>query len=207
MSNEADSWRPANFDDPGGAQERESGWSAPSRSDEDPKLQGFMSGFEQGRNEGLMRARQEMETERRRLGLLFSALEHMYEQVEDDTIEELAYLAALVAEQVVRSELTLQPDRLRDLVSELMSQLPPGYKRVTVSMHSDVLQPLQTSIDDLSGDQESSRWRLVADDELLPGDFSIHTDDSLISLQIRQMVESMITTALQDMIDDPGDGT
>ena len=153
-----------------------------------------------------MRARQEMETERRRLGLLFSALEHMYEQVEDDTIEELAYLAALVAEQVVRSELTLQPDRLRDLVSELMSQLPPGYKRVTVSMHSDVLQPLQTSIDDLSGDQESSRWRLVADDELLPGDFSIHTDDSLISLQIRQMVESMITTALQDMIDDPGDG-
>ncbi|MEM7364940.1 MAG: FliH/SctL family protein [Pseudomonadota bacterium] len=207
MSNETDSWRPANFDEGATSPERDSGWVTPGPSPEDVKIQGFMSGFEQGRNEGLMRARQEMEAERRRMGLLFSALERMYEQTEDDTIEELAFLAGLVAEQVVRSELTLQPEQLRALVSELLAQLPPGYKKVTVAMHRDVLQTLQASINSVSDDDDSLRWRLVADDEIMPGDFSISTDDSFISLKIREMVESMITSALQDLIDNTEAGT
>lgn len=203
MSSESDSWRPANFDGPDNTQQRTSGWETPGPSIEDIQMRGFMSGFEQGRNEGLMRARQEMESERKRLGLLFVALEQMYEQTEDDTLEELAYLSAVVAEQVVRSELTLQPERLRDLVSELMSQLPPGYKQVSLSMHGDVLLVLQEAIESTNTADDTSHWRLVVDDELPPGDFTIRTDDSVVSFQIREMVESMITAALKELFDDP----
>ena len=175
------------------------GTSDQDQSDMASRDQGYMEGFEQGINEGRELAQQQASKEQQQIALLFQTLQKMYQRVDDDTIEELAQLSAIVSEQVIKTELMLKPELIRNVVRDLVDQLPHGYKKVQIALHGDDLRTLQHCIADFQ-DIDTTNWQLIVNDQLSRGDCQLTTDDSLINAELRSHVESIISASLTEIL-------
>jgi len=123
---------------------------------EQGRLKGHEAGYSAGHAEGLEAARAEAD----RLRQLAQSCSDAIDNIEEDTGEALLSLALSVAQQVLRSTLDTEPERILDLVRDVLQADGSQPGLLKLRLHPEDLELVDQY---LQQDATVAQWRLQAD--------------------------------------------
>lgn len=134
------------------------------------RAQGLEEGHAEGREAGLKQALDEghvqNDTEAQRLAALLQNCADALHEVEEETGQALIRLAISISQQVIRSTLTLEPERILETIHDIL-HLDGGQEGLLrLRLNPDDLALVQAHICD---DPLARQWRLQADPSLERG--------------------------------------
>ncbi|WP_394202834.1 flagellar assembly protein FliH [Shewanella waksmanii] len=145
---------------------------------EDGLQAGHAAGFNQGRAEGEQSGRTNIDQQLNELITPLSALKDLLEEGYSQQINEqqslILDLVRRVSQQVIRCELTLQPQQILTLIEETLAALPDNQGQVAIHLEPTAVKQLTNLAADKVAD-----WHLVADNDISAGGCRIvteHTD-------------------------------
>lgn len=122
--------------------------------------EGRAQGYEAGMKEALETGRAQTEAEAQRLaGLLDSCSEALHE-VEAETGQALIRLAISISQQVIRSTLAIEPEKILETLHDILHLDGGQDGLLRLRVHPDDLGLIQ---EHLAGDPAARHWRLQAD--------------------------------------------
>ncbi len=158
---------------------------------EESRRQSYAEGFQHGHDAGAKAVRDAMEATMRRTAeetavrmaqLLRNAREHV-KASEEQISRHILELACDLARQVVRQELVQNPDPLRPVVSEALSQLIDDGLPATVRMNPADLALMKGALSETLGPDGPE---LVADAAITPGGCLIETRTNAVDATIEK---------------------
>lgn len=163
---------------------------------QDAYNEGFSEGEKDGFHAGQLRARQEAEAALQpRLQALDSLIQQLFDPIneQDQAIEHmLLQLVQVISEEVIQRELILDSSQIQKVLREAMKMLPmeDGQVRIHVNPQDfDAIRSLR--------ERHEESWRILEDDNLLPGGCRIETLNS----QIDASVETRLRTLTQQLLE------
>ncbi|XOV88295.1 MAG: FliH/SctL family protein [Pseudomonadota bacterium] len=166
---------------------------------EKARQDGYLAGFEAGYAEARTQVENESRARLEPIRELLAALDQQLGSVDADTVTEMARLAAVVAEQLVRTELALRPELIVEVVRDLIAHLPKGYPEVQVALHPEDATTLANWLR-RQGEPEFRHCVLIEDEALARGDCRLTTSDSLIDAPLRSQIESIVGVSLTEAL-------
>lgn len=159
--------------------------------------QGHNEGSALGRNEGHEEGRAKFEEAAAPLDELFQQIENAFADYQTVLRKDAVSLVERVARQVIRCELALQPVQLLSLVNETLAAMPP----VESGDIKVFLSPTEYQrIVDLAPEQ-ASRWRLISDPGLAPGECRVKTDRAEADAGCEHRLEACIEQLETQLVD------
>ncbi len=149
-------------------------------------------GHAAGRAEGLAAAKQEVRERMARLDALYDAAARPLQVLDEQTGQELARLATIVASRVIVRELQLSPGLIAQAVRQAAAALPAATRELRVHVHPDDLVLLQEL-----GSAER-HWQLIADPTLARGDCQLESERSRLDARVETRLAAMIDAVLGD---------
>ncbi|GBL59756.1 flagellar assembly protein FliH [Pseudomonas citronellolis] len=150
---------------------------------QDAYNEGFATGEKDGFHAGQLKARQEAEAAlQERLAGLEALMGQLFEPIaeQDLLIEQmLVNLVGQVARQVIQRELEGDSSQLRQVLREALKQLPMGSDNVRIHVN-----PQDFELVKALRDRHEESWRILEDEQLLPGGCRIETEHSRIDASI-----------------------
>ncbi|MDF1485771.1 flagellar assembly protein FliH [Ramlibacter sp. H39-3-26] len=137
--------------------------------------EGFAQGLEQGRCETALEWQRRMDgyiadegqEKARRLGELVQAVDAGLAALEQRMAQQVLQLACAIARQVVRQEITINPNVVEPVVREAMGTLVADGRPAVIRLHPQDLDAVQQPLQDEFAGASSVRW--VGDAALSPG--------------------------------------
>ncbi|GAB6039997.1 FliH/SctL family protein [Endothiovibrio diazotrophicus] len=171
--------------------------------------QAFEEGYAAGLVEGRVAGQAEFdariaETEQERarliekggeLEVLMEALIHPFEELDEEVEKEVAKLAMLVASQVVRRELHIDPGQVIAAVREAAAALPVAARSVQLHLHPEDAALVREALSLHEGEQA---WRLMEDVRISRGGCEVVAEDSRIDATVEKRLQVLIAGALGD---------
>ncbi|MBY5991993.1 flagellar assembly protein FliH [Ferrimonas balearica] len=169
---------------------------------------GQEQGFAQGRQEGLTgaktQARSELDEALVPVKALKAVLEEGYQSQVRQQQELILELVQRVAQQVIRCELTLQPQQVLSLVEETLKALPDGQEGVKIHLEPSACERLKELAPDRIQD-----WTLVPDPSISAGGCRVVSDalDADASVEARlDACMTQVRARLDAMEENPSAG-
>lgn len=150
-------------------------------------------GFEQGRQEGLAAAREQVQDQLDHLGRLVQALATPLAELDDQVEKELVTLALTVARQVVYRELQTAPELVVAAVRKAIDVLPVGARDIQLHLHPEDAQLVREL---LPAGEEESGWQIVEDRMHERGGCRVATQNSLVDATLEARLERAIAAVL-----------
>ncbi len=122
--------------------------------------EGRAEGFDAGMQDALKEGRTQNDAQARRLAELLDACSAALHDVEAETGQALVRLAISIAQQVVRSTLAAEPEKILDTLRDILYMDAGQEGLLRLRLHPDDLALVQPHLDD---DPAARRWRLQAD--------------------------------------------
>lgn len=143
--------------------------------EEEGKRVGYAAGFHQGRVEGQQQGKMDIDQQLNAIITPISALKGLLQEGHQQQIQEqqqlIVDLVRRVAHQVIRCELTLQPQQIMALVEETLTALPANAKDIRIHLQPAAVSELQQLAPEKIKD-----WQLVADASISQGGCRIISD-------------------------------
>ncbi|MCS6096708.1 flagellar assembly protein FliH [Shewanella baltica] len=144
---------------------------------EEGRIAGHAAGFHQGKLDGQSAGRSSIDEQLNSLLVPLGALRELLEDGHAKQVREqqnlILDLVRRVSQQVIRCELTLQPQQILKLVEETLSALPDDQADVKIHLEpSAVVKLKELSEDKIRG------WNLIADSSISAGSCRIVSDKS-----------------------------
>jgi Flagellar biosynthesis/type III secretory pathway protein len=155
--------------------------------------EGFAAGQAEGRAAAQVQLRQRMA----QLDALYEAAARPLQTLDEQTGQELARLATIVASRVIVHELQLAPGLIANAVRQAASALPAATRELRVHVHPDDLVLLQEL-----GAAES-HWQLLADPALARGDCQLESARSRLDGRVETRLAAIIDAVLGDDANGP----
>lgn len=144
---------------------------------EEGRRSGHASGFNQGRIEGQLKGKEAIDEQLNELIAPLGALKSILEEGHTQQISQqqtiILDLIKRVAQQVIRCELTLQPQQILSLVEETLTALPDTQSEIKIHLDPNAVNKLKELASDKIQD-----WTLVADPSISAGGCRIVSDKS-----------------------------
>ncbi len=164
---------------------------------------GFAEGKELGRAEGRAEGLEQGYAENKHLlqeqvARFISLLESLTEpfaQLDEQVEQSLAQLAIIIAKQVVRRELKLDPMQIIAVVKETVKALPVARQKITLALHPEDAELVRAS---LSLDADAPAWVIEEDPLLTRGGCIVSTETSHINATVENKLNTIIATVLGD---------
>ena len=154
-------------------------------------------GYAAGRAEGLMAAQQQLREQMARLDAVYNAAAFPLQALDQQTEQELARLAMLVARRVIAHELQLSPGLILQAVRQAVAALPAATRELRVHLHPDDLALLREA------SAAESHWQLLADPQLARGDCRLESERSRLDARVDTRLAAVIDGVLgEDSFDD-----
>lgn len=156
--------------------------------------------FAQGREAGLAKAKQETQAAldqlkaqvamlERTLGQLAQPLQQMDAEVE----QQLAALALIIARQLVRRELQIDPAQVIAVIRETVGLLPAAAREVRVHLHP---QDAAVVRDRLATPGSERAWSVVEDPVMTRGGCRVTTDTASIDARLETRIAAVAAAVL-----------
>ncbi|QDE33161.1 flagellar assembly protein H [Shewanella polaris] len=144
---------------------------------EEGRLLGHEEGFLQGQQEGQQLGKQEIDEQFNDLIVPLSALRALLEEGHAEQIKSqqslILDLVRRVSQQVIRCELTLQPQQILKLVEETLIALPDDQSEVKIHLEPSAVVKLKEL-----GEDKIRGWNLVSDTSISAGSCRIVSEKS-----------------------------
>ena len=154
-----------------------------------------------GLAEGLAVAEQQLRQRMAQLDALYVATTHPLLAFDEQTADELARLAMVVARRVVAHELQLNPELIARAVREAADALPAATRELRVYLHPDDLA-LVRALDVAERD-----WQLLADPSLARGDCRMESErsrlDARVETRLAAVIDAVLGEAIRPEFDEP----
>ncbi len=121
------------------------------------------------------------------------------DELDKNTIAEMAQLSALVAEQVVKTELALKPELIAHVISDLVAQLPVNEDAINIALHPEDLRSIN-GMHGTGAEDAFDRCKFVEDESLQRGDCRLSTKDSVLNAQLHDRITGMIDSSLHELL-------
>jgi flagellar assembly protein FliH len=144
-------------------------------------------GFNAGLAEGRATARRELIAQVARLDALYAAAARPLAELDKDVAGELAWLATVIAERVLGSELATGPEKILDVVQQSVRILPAGERHVRVFLHPDDAALVRDHRSAGEGD-----WTVIDDRQLQRGDCRVESENSRLDARLRSRLATVI---------------
>jgi flagellar assembly protein FliH len=179
-------------------------WQAPdvgyvareAHSDEELEAiekQARAKGYEVGRWEGLEAGHQAVQEGAQRLAQLYDEAAHPFRQITENVESELAKLAGAIAKEIVRQELTTQPELILETVNQACSVLSAAARDVDIHLHPDDVAIVK---DGLKEDPPAQHWRILEDRSLARGDCQINSSAEFIDATLQTRIDAIVAGLL-----------
>jgi len=162
----------------------------------------FDQGFAEGREAGLVAAKQEqqaaqaqIDTRVQQLDAVLQLMARPIEQLDREVQVQLASLAGAIARQIVRREIKTQPDEIVAVIRETVALLPMSARDVRVYLNPEDARLVRERLSEVSGDRA---WSIAEDPILSRGGCRVSSENSMIDAQLEQRLGAAIATVLGD---------
>ena len=146
---------------------------------------GYEEGYAEGREVALAAGQQELQARVATLQRLMQSLAEPFTELDEAVETELLSLAMLVAKQVIRRELSMDPALVLSIIRESVALLPVASRRITLQLHPEDAQLVR---EHLSAPVEEGQWQIVEDAACSRGSCVVSTVHARIDASIEQQV-------------------
>lgn len=140
------------------------------------KAEGLAAGIKEGRDQGFQAGHAEggdlSKKEAEQLRTLVSACAKSLTTIESDVGQALINLAISIAQQVVRSTLEANPEKILGTVRDILYMENGQDRALQLRVHPEDLQLIR---EHLADEPSSAKWRLIADETILRGGCTAET--------------------------------
>ena len=162
---------------------------------------GYDEGFAQGRAEALAAGQQEVRIQVAVLQGLMQNLAEPFVELVDAVETELLSLTTLIAEQVIRRELSVDPGIVLSIIRESVTLLPVSSRKVSLQLNPGDAQLVR---EHLSAPVDEGHWQIVEDAACPRGGCVVTTGhariDASIEQQIARIAEAMFDAGGEDPV-------
>lgn len=151
------------------------------------EAQGQEAGFQVGYQRGLEEAQHEIDAQLARLASLIQQLQGPIQELDFEVEEALLGLVDQLCRALIRREVALDRDYLRDIIKESIAALPPGYQRLNIHFHPDDLPLVEAACASLL-----DRYQLTPNASITPGGVELETRQSLVDATLEQRYKKLV---------------
>ena len=164
-----------------------------ARQLEEIQEQARQEGFQQGLQEGREKGREELLCQVRYLEQILKTLEKPLDELDDSVEQQLAQLAMLVARQLVRRELKIDPQQVVGVVRDALAVLPVAARDVQLALHPEDAGIVREALSLHEGGQAI---RIVEDPVQSRGGCRVITRTSQVDATVETRLNSVIADVL-----------
>ena len=151
-------------------------------------------GFQAGKEEGLESARVEAQDIVQRLSSIAQEMSQPFRSLDAMVTKELAEMAMLLAQQIVRRELSIDSKVVADIFTEAMQTLYTLEGEIVIFVNpADVLLIREHAAETLEG----KSWKVVEDSALLPGGCQVKTPTSFVDGSVERQMEVIFASLIE----------
>lgn len=158
--------------------------------------EGFSTGEKDGFHAGQMKAAQEAEVVLQNKVQTLDALMHeFFEPIakQDQALEEMMLeLVMQISQQVIQRELSIDSSQIKQVVRESLKLLPMGSEAVRVHVNPQDFEQIKAL-----RERHEGNWRIVEDDDLLPGGCRFESLNTQINATIESRIEKIAAQILE----------
>lgn len=165
-----------------------------AKSLEEITKQAYEEGFEKGKQAG-HQAGLAIERERiQQLEALLQALRGKSESFDEQVTLQLVDLTIRIAKQIIRRELTINPDEIIAVIREAIGLIPDYAGQLTLKLHPEDAA-LFREIYELDKDTELS-WKIFEDPSIQRGGCIISSETSEINAELDKRIQAIVSQLL-----------
>ena len=150
--------------------------------------EGFATGEKDGFHAGQLKAKQEADAalaaQNTRLETVMSALLAPIAEQDQQIEEDLLTLLKLMVKEVIGRELKLDSSQIRQVVQGALKLLPMGAQNIRLHLHPHDFEAIKQL-----RERHEEHWKLLEDDQLLPGGCRVETEHSRIDASVEARLE------------------
>ena len=154
---------------------------------------GREEGYAEGFAEGQAQARKENAELQTRIRGVLTQLVNTLAEFDEQAEQELVHLSVVIAQQLVRRELHLDPGELVPVVREAIGLLPAASRDIRVHIHPDDAPHVQ---DTLRGGEMDAAIRLIEDPLISRGGCKVDTEASRIDATLETRLAALAASVL-----------
>ncbi|RLA05162.1 MAG: hypothetical protein DRQ47_01855 [Gammaproteobacteria bacterium] len=154
----------------------------------------YQDGLEKGREEGRLEV---LKQQQQALGEINSIVEHCQLQVsefEQEVCEQLVAMTITIAKQVIRRELSVEPEQIMAVIREAINCLPSSSEKIMLKLHPEdaVLVREIYSLDE----NEERTWKIFEDPGMQRGGCIINSESSVVNADLDQRIAGIVRQLL-----------
>ena len=157
--------------------------------------QSRQEGFSAGHEEGFAQGKQEAEQAIGVLSRIAAEFTDPLEQLDDEVTKTLVELITLVAKNLIRRQLVVEPDEIVAVVQDAVKQLPLSQREIAVHLHPSDLEVIQRIYLDA---EQAPPWALNADPTITQGGCMVETEVSQIDATVESRIGQIVATMIGD---------
>ncbi len=161
---------------------------------EQAREEGHRAGYQAGFEEGEAAGREAVEQRAERLEQLLGHLARPLAAVDREVEDQLEQLAVVLAKQIVRRELHIQPDQIVATVREAVGMLPAAERRIEVHVHPEDAELLRTQA---TGGGDGA-WEIVEDPSLTRGGCRVESGPASVDATLERQLGQLAARLLGD---------
>jgi flagellar assembly protein FliH len=163
----------------------------------------YQEAYAAGREAGLLSAKVETQKANDQLKAQVGRLEQMLgslaqplHDVDAEVEEQLVSLSLVIAKQLVRRELKIDPSQVIAIVRETVSLLPTAARDVRVHMHPEDAAVVRERLATPAGSERA--WTIVEDPVMGRGGCRVATDTAQIDARLETRINAVVSSMLGD---------
>ena len=159
----------------------------------DARRRGYEDGYAQGHQEALAAASAELQAQVGYLQQLMQTLATPFAKLDETVETALLSLSMQTAAQVLRHELSVQPEQVLQIIRESIQALPVASRQVTLRLHPDDAELVS---EHMAAQVEENAWRVEADAALARGGCVVTSEHSRIDATVEQQLARIADNVL-----------
>lgn len=150
----------------------------------------YKEGLEKGYKEGVSSGEAYIRENTDSLKTIITKLAYPLEDLDEKVVEQLVELSVIIAGQVIRRELRIDPGQIIAVVRECVTALPIAARNINFYLHPDDARLVREtfSIDDMS----EQVWSIKEDPVLTRGGCRVETQNSKIDATVEQQIKRIV---------------
>jgi flagellar assembly protein FliH len=150
---------------------------------------------EEGYQDGIKQAQQDVDELKKRLLALIHFFDKPLQSLNEEVEQQLTLLAVTLAQQLVRREIRTDPGEIVGLIRESVQLLPGSSRNIRISLHPEDAAMLRNTLQ-LDKNEEEQGWKLVEDPMITRGGCEIKADKSVINATLEKRLQSLAASVL-----------
>ena len=151
----------------------------------------YQTGLKEGREAG----EEEIKKRVSRFDQLLEAMAHPFDELDETVEKKLVELSMLVAKQLFRREIKIDPGHVIGVVHEAIELLPIASRNIKVHLHPEDANLVLEALSPADGERA---WSVVEDPLISRGGCNVNTDNSHIDAQAETRLLAVVNAITGD---------